>query len=366
MDSRLRSGYLLLADISGYTAFLTGNELQHAHEIIEDLTRAIIAALTAPMRLVKLEGDAVFAYAPGEAFETSERVMELVERCYAAFADYRTTVMRKTSCECTACANIGSLDLKFLVHFGQFVVQDIAGTEDLGGPDVILVHRLLKNSVKEKTGVEAYALYTAAVLGRVGRPLPLIPHVEAYESFGDVACGVDDLRAVYASMVEARRQKVREEDAVLSTQIRVAAPPSVAWDWWNDPKRTLLWTPGLTGFETVPNARGRAGAGGGAHCAHGRGRSTQTFLDWRPFEYLTIECQPIKFTPSTPPAHRSTTEFIEQPDGTTLIRFRAQLLSRNPLMGFAAKAIVAPMFRRQFRTAEKRLAALIAESGTTG
>ena len=32
-----REGYLLLADISGYTEFLTGTELEHAHAIIREL-----------------------------------------------------------------------------------------------------------------------------------------------------------------------------------------------------------------------------------------------------------------------------------------------------------------------------------------
>jgi PDZ domain len=36
-----RQGYLLLADISGYTAFLTGTELEHAHGIVNELTTLI-------------------------------------------------------------------------------------------------------------------------------------------------------------------------------------------------------------------------------------------------------------------------------------------------------------------------------------
>ena len=33
-DNRARQGYLVVADISGYTAFLTGTELDQAHEIM--------------------------------------------------------------------------------------------------------------------------------------------------------------------------------------------------------------------------------------------------------------------------------------------------------------------------------------------
>ena len=68
-DFGAQSGHLLIADISGYTAFLTGTELVHAHGIIQDLTRAITEGFGAPWQLEKLEGGAVFVDAPGENSE---------------------------------------------------------------------------------------------------------------------------------------------------------------------------------------------------------------------------------------------------------------------------------------------------------
>ena len=64
IDEGVIEGYLLLADISGYTTFLTGTELEHSHAIVTELTRLIRAALSPPMQFVKLEGDAVFCFAP--------------------------------------------------------------------------------------------------------------------------------------------------------------------------------------------------------------------------------------------------------------------------------------------------------------
>ena len=40
-----------------------------------------------------------------------------------------------------------SLDVKFVVHHGEFIRQKMSGREELAGRDVILVHRLLKNDV---------------------------------------------------------------------------------------------------------------------------------------------------------------------------------------------------------------------------
>jgi hypothetical protein len=107
-DQPTRQGYLLLADISGYTAFLTGTELEHAHGIINELTTLIRERLTPPMRFVKLEGDAVFCYADAASFKDGERVVELLEACYFDFSNRLLDMKRSTTCRCDACAAIGS------------------------------------------------------------------------------------------------------------------------------------------------------------------------------------------------------------------------------------------------------------------
>jgi len=86
-DERVREGYLLLADISGYPAFLTGTELEHSHEIIRELATLIRERLAPPMRFVKLEGDAVFCYADAAAFRDGERLVEVIEACYFDFSN---------------------------------------------------------------------------------------------------------------------------------------------------------------------------------------------------------------------------------------------------------------------------------------
>lgn len=146
-DQRTRRGYLLLADISGYTAFLVGTELEHADAIVHELTALIRERLSPPMRFVKLEGDAVFCYADETTFEDGERLIELIETCYFDFSNRLLDMTRATTCRCAACASIGSLDLKFVAHFGTYVLSADHDREALAGPDVILAHRLLKNTV---------------------------------------------------------------------------------------------------------------------------------------------------------------------------------------------------------------------------
>jgi len=48
-EYRTHEGYLLLADISGYTQFLTGTELEHAQAIVRELTTLVHERLVPPM-----------------------------------------------------------------------------------------------------------------------------------------------------------------------------------------------------------------------------------------------------------------------------------------------------------------------------
>jgi hypothetical protein len=42
MESKTQQGYLVLADISGYTSFLAGTELEHAEDVISALLETIV------------------------------------------------------------------------------------------------------------------------------------------------------------------------------------------------------------------------------------------------------------------------------------------------------------------------------------
>ena len=56
-------GYLVLADIGGYSGYLALVELEHAHEILTDLLEVIVEKFKTILTISKLEGDAVFANA---------------------------------------------------------------------------------------------------------------------------------------------------------------------------------------------------------------------------------------------------------------------------------------------------------------
>jgi hypothetical protein len=368
-EYQAREGYLLLADISGYTKFLTGTELEHAQAIIHELTMLVRERLAPPMHFVKVEGDAVFCYADGTVFRDGERFIELIEVCYFDFSNRLLNMARNTTCPCSACAAIGSLDLKFVCHYGTFVIDTDAGGVDLAGPDVILVHRLLKNTVSESAGVKAYALLTDACLQHLPQTLDLPRHDEFYESFGVTTGGVHDLEPVIAAMRDARRNYIGSEDADLVLSIEVPIPPVAAWKYWVDPVERQRWA--CRQFSKKPdrvtrNAQGRVGQGAAMHCNHGPGTARWEFVDWRPFATFTLE-------PTAPRLGRylgirgefDTFEFVPTPDGGTQIVRRIRLKNRGRLSLFTYRLQrqgIAAFWRRAHRT----LLSIIAEDKAVG
>jgi hypothetical protein len=331
VDQRTRQGYLLLADISGYTAFLVGTELEHAQAIVHELTTLIRDRLSPPMHFVKFEGDAVFCYADEASFEDGERFIELIEVCYFDFSNRLLDMERATTCRCAACASIGSLDLKFVAHYGSFVVSADGGRLDLAGSDVILVHRLLKNSVTAGGGPQAYVLFTDPCLQRLPATFDPPSHSESYESFGHLAGGVHDLDRVVAEMREARRVYIGSDEADIEVSFgEHPCSPAVLWQYFVDPEKRLRWQPLQTAIRNRPNQRGRVGPGASSHCAHGiHGDALREYLDWRPYGYFTNRFRPLGRGPFF--FHCvETTEFTPTEAGT-MVQFRFRLEDRRPL-----------------------------------
>jgi hypothetical protein len=291
----VQHGYLVLADISGYTSYLAGVELDHAHAILSDLLETIVGSLKSLLTITKLEGDAVFAYVPEAQVGRGETLLELVEATYLAFRDRLEAIRRRTTCTCNACRAIPGLDLKFITHHGDFMLQRISGISELVGSDVNLAHRLLKNHVGEATGWRAYALYTGAVLEHLVVPCdPRDLHFQAetYEHLGEVATYSLDLHRRYQALITARHVVISEAEADLVVDHSVPVPPAILWDWLNDPARRAQWMPG-TRWSDADRPGGRTGPGARNHCAHGKNEvSVETILDWKPFDYFTAEVGP--------------------------------------------------------------------------
>jgi hypothetical protein len=195
--ARVADGPLLLADIGGYTSFLQAVATAHADDAFADgaippayaamssLLDGIVECLVPPFTLAKLEGDAVFAYATqSDLLPDGSAVLGCIQACYDAFRRRLDTAHETWTCTCDGCLRINDLELKFVVHSGRFVIQQIAGTAELVGSDVVMAHRLLKNDAAQVLGHGAYALVTSPAVERFAlstdRATPLVSRYEHY------------------------------------------------------------------------------------------------------------------------------------------------------------------------------------------
>lgn len=198
---RVDTGLLVLADISGYTAFLSavaeahpdmmesGGHVPAAYPVISSLLDVVVESLAPTFSLAQVEGDAVFGYASsGDIGTDSEGVLAAIRSAYDAFRGRLAEARIVQADDCQACLVLGTLELKFVLHAGTYVALSVAGRPQLAGPAVNLAHRLLKNSVTARTGLRAYLLVTDdAATNLTLAPGVGLAHEEHYDDAGIIA-----------------------------------------------------------------------------------------------------------------------------------------------------------------------------------
>jgi hypothetical protein len=286
-----QDGYLLIADITGYTAFLRESELEHAKDSLRSLLDLLIEHTRPPLVISRLEGDAVISYAPEGSFLQGQTLVELIEGTYVEFRRALDMMVLNTSCSCLACRNISNLDLKFFVHYGTFILEPLPAYTELIGTDVNLIHRLTKNSVTEKLGYHAYVQYTQAALEHLGIPElvnDLTPHMESYEDVGEVKTYLLDMHPVWETRKHRYHTVVKPEEAFDTIEQDFPLPPALLWEYLTKPQfRSILFGADSQRIEDLK--QGRIADGSVYVCAHGNNLTTHSIVDWHPFEQYTIQ-----------------------------------------------------------------------------
>ncbi len=157
MPERMEATQMLLViiDISGYTTFMKRHvgRLVHAERIVLNLLHTIATVASGPLVLHELTGDAVSFHAYCHDETSADKILPRVRQSLLA-ARRRWDKMKHIGCE--VCAT-STLEAKAVLHYGTVVLSHCSGRIKIAGPDVILAHRLLKNSVVE----DSYVLMTA-------------------------------------------------------------------------------------------------------------------------------------------------------------------------------------------------------------
>jgi uncharacterized protein YndB with AHSA1/START domain len=283
----VHNGYFLIADISGYTAFLTSSEQDHANPILKSLLTSLVEQVGDPLHFWRMDGDAVLAYTTSEEFPSGEIFLSICENFYNAFATCRRDIIANTTCPCQACANVSNLDLKIIAHHGSFEEMKFGPVTDISGADVILVHRMAKTDVKEVTGIRSYALFSAAAVKAMDIDAALVPYSQKFEHFGEVPMQVYDLGAAWEKFRnEGERFFLEESDGVWTYRRHFDIPIAIVWEALTAPELKQRWMVNMKSV-TVDRPEGRIGSGSNYHCAHEAADFFYWITDWEPFDYFS-------------------------------------------------------------------------------
>lgn len=342
-----QQGYFLIADITGYTNYLSKSELEHAQQTLTSLLNLLVQHTKPPLIISRLAGDAVISYGLRDNFLQGQTFVETIEDTYVAFRRAIDLMVLNTTCTCNACANIKTLDLKFFVHYGAFAIQKLDSHDEMVGADVIVIHRLLKNTVTETTGFRAYALYTDAAIKQLGLEDicgKMTAHRESYEHLGVVTVWVQDMHPVWIRKKEAVDISIPRDQLVLEVEADIHLPMEIVWDYLTLPKfRTILIASDRQEIEERKN--GRVDEGSVYVCYHGTQTIRQTIVLWKPLErMITQDLIPVPFP--------NTSAYIEYrlartERGTRLVQAVSKAVT-GPFLGRLLVNTVMPTKRKEF------------------
>lgn len=288
-----RHGCLLIADIGGYTRYLSGVELEHSTDVLADLLQTVVDAFQPNFQIAKVEGDAIFVYDDGAA--DGPMLVDAISGAYIGFMRRRRTVNQMSTCPCDACRSIDELGLKVVAHRGDYATHEIAGGTELVGRDVILVHRLLKNELAQRTGIADYAAYT----DQLTCELELHPATlgwgrdfQTYDDIGEVGFYIDDLASHWESERRTPQHLIPETDGATLVW-ELPAPPPIVWEHLSDAENAVRFMADSASQTTPGGARG---PGMSTHCVHGSNSYDLEVLDWIPYELQTLRFRTRGFT----------------------------------------------------------------------
>ena len=204
-DASASDHYLLLADISGYSTFMTSVGQAHGvdfsggipagYAVLGRLLDAVVQGVEPDFDVAKLEGDAVFAIADADALDGhGDKLLSQLRTVHRSFHEQRMTASENAQDHiCVACPAVAGLDLKMVLHRGQVVRQTVGSRSELLGPAVNVAHRLLKNNVQARIGYKPYLFVTDVAGDALALAEPGLEHDESYPDVGAVHGRVIDL-----------------------------------------------------------------------------------------------------------------------------------------------------------------------------
>lgn len=183
--------FFCVPDITGFTKFITSADINFSRSVISGILAKIVKANLLKMEVAEIEGDAVFFYKAGR-LPAFKQICKQCDFFFKEFYSYLNEIKAKDEENYNLYFSGGQIGLKIIIHHGRVIKTRIQGRTKLIGEDVIIAHKLLKNTVEE----DEYILLSEKYLKKIrfkttdtlfdwGR---LIPCKETYEHIGEVKC----------------------------------------------------------------------------------------------------------------------------------------------------------------------------------
>ena len=196
--------FIIIVDISGYTNFIRLHKMSllHAEKIIGELMESILDEVELPVVAHEILGDAISLYALDDGSpDLADKIYLQLEKYFLAFHNREAYLLRECGyCICDACNNVGQLKVKAILHAGEAAFTKVRDMDKISGEDVIISHRLLKNSIPS----DEYILVTNSFLDRCQSfdKTHFEKHLEHYEHLGEVRGMVRNFDALEAQQVD--------------------------------------------------------------------------------------------------------------------------------------------------------------------
>ncbi|MFI5134662.1 MAG: DUF2652 domain-containing protein [Chitinophagales bacterium] len=245
----VKPALLFMPDISGFTQFVNGNEITHSQHIIAELLETLIDSNQLGMKISEIEGDAIFFY-KSDGVPSPEQISEQCKKMFIAFRQQVKKFDMLRICNCGACSTASQLTLKIVAHEGTVSFMNIQGREKLFGPDVILIHRLMKNDIPE----HEYMLMTSQIplekISSSGKKefewIQLMKGSSTYD-LGEVTYNYSPFKSLYNSIPDPPKPelKVYKVKNPMLFGIDINAPMAFVYSGMIELKNRLTVLPGV-------------------------------------------------------------------------------------------------------------------------
>lgn len=175
---------IFIPDMNGFTSYMSKTDIKISKKVIPALLETIINANELNLRLAEIQGDAVLFYRIGEAPSPRELVAQS-KHIFLSFSKKLEELSLELPDKSISLPE--SLGIKIIAHYGKIGLTKIRDHIKLIGKDVIIAHRLLKNS----TQADEYLLMTEQYTAKFDRDE--LGHVFA---FGELKQGQDEYQHI--------------------------------------------------------------------------------------------------------------------------------------------------------------------------